>query len=87
MHLHCLLQLSSAITLDPRPEYHRATLTWSSEKDPTPTAISTGSQCSSRLLSMRTANALLVLPPKSEEPAARLEAGTLVKAMLIGHTL
>lgn len=78
-------KLSSTVPLDPRPEYHRATLQWG-DSDPLPTASSTGSQCSSRLLSMRTASALLVLPPKTEQEN-KLEAGTIVKAMLIGHTL
>lgn len=51
--------------------------------DRVPTATSTGGQCSSRMLSMRSANALLVLPPKSDEQKA-LEAGNIVQAILIG---
>ncbi|MEZ4556348.1 MAG: hypothetical protein R2854_07830 [Caldilineaceae bacterium] len=43
-------------------------------------AASTGSQASSRLLSMRTANALLELP----ERAGTLPAGAVVDALLIG---
>lgn len=78
-------QLSSAIKLDPRPEYHRAVLTWS-PSDPVPLAVSTGSQCSSRLLSMKTATALMVLPPRTEQ-LNRLEAGTTVQAILVGKTL
>lgn len=83
--LYPLLQLTSPVSLDPRPEYHRATLAWT-ERDTLPTAISTGSQCSSRLLSMRIANALLILPPRSET-TARLEAGSVVKALLLGTSV
>ena len=80
-HVHFLCQLSHGISLDARPEYHRAFLSWGN--DGTPTVSSTGSQCSSRLLSMRTANALLVLPPRTELQTT-LEAGTTVRAMIIG---
>lgn len=82
-HTH-LLQLESSISLDPRPEYQRATINWRSPADShhLPTASTTGSQCSSRLLSMHTANALLVLPAKSEE-RTRLETGTTVEALLL----
>lgn len=76
--------LAQALTLDPeRPEYHRATLTW----EPTLNsgqggfwAASTGSQASSRLLSMRTANALLELP----QAQGVLPTGSVVDALLIG---
>lgn len=78
---HFYFQLAHNISLDPRPEYHRASLSW--ESGSIPTASSTGSQCSSRLLSMKTANALLVLPPRIELQT-RLETGSTVKAMLIG---
>ena len=84
MHAYSVcLQLSSPVKLDPRPEYHRASLRWT-DSDHLPNAVSTGSQCSSRLLSMKTANALLVLPPRSED-TTMLEAGTIITAMLIGH--
>jgi molybdopterin molybdotransferase len=43
-------------------------------------ANTTGAQGSSRLLSMRAANALLVIAPGEQ----RLEAGTLVDALLVG---
>lgn len=66
-----------------RPEYHRATATW----DPTLNggqggyrAISTGSQVSSRLLSMRTANVLLELP----QAEGVMPAGSVVSALVIG---
>ncbi len=69
--------------LDPRPEYHRAVLKWNSE-DGIPVAHSTGSQCSSRLLSLRSANSLLVLPSRSESNN-EVPQGSLVDALLIGN--
>jgi gephyrin len=66
-----------------RPEYHRATAVW----DPSwqdgkggYRAVSTGSQASSRLLSMRTANVLLELP----QAEGTLPAGSVVSALVIG---
>ena len=54
------------LKLDPeRPEYHRVTLQMKAEKEGEEAilvASSTGGQISSRLLSMRSANALLELP-------------------------
>jgi len=74
-------RLSQPLALDPtRPEYHRATLRWDGDIHCF-VAESTGSQASSRLLSMRTANALLELP----EQAGELPAGSLVSALLIGE--
>lgn len=77
-------QLAQALTLDPdRPEYHRATLQWDRTLNGGHggyLAVSTGSQASSRLLSMRTANALLELPQAEGE----LPAGATVSALLIG---
>jgi gephyrin len=67
-----------------RPEYHRATLTWESglyDGRGGYRAVSTGSQASSRLLSMRTANALLELPQGEGE----LPPGAMVSALLIGE--
>lgn len=83
-NIYCciFLQLSSAVTLDPRPEYHRVNLKWL-HGDHVPTATSTGGQRSSRMLSMKSANALLVLPPKSDEQTV-LPAGAIVQAMIIG---
>lgn len=56
--------------MDPRPEYHRVVLSWApggvGDEDGLPTAYSTGNQISSRLLSMRSANGLLVLPSQAE---------------------
>nr|XP_022331170.1 gephyrin-like isoform X2 [Crassostrea virginica] len=76
-------RIDEQVHLDPRPEYHRAVLTWQ-ENDPIPKATRTGNQMSSRLLSMRTANVLLVLPPKSME-VQTIDSGTLVDAMVIGR--
>lgn len=77
------VKLLQPVSLDARPEYHRVVLSWKSG-DLVPSAISTGSQCSSRLLSMRTSNALLVLPPRSDD-LTRIEAGTIVDALIIGQ--
>ena len=67
--------------LDPRPEYHRATIN-TSTADGIPLAISTGSQHSSRLLSARSVNVLLVLPPKTDAVAV-LPRGEVVEAIVI----
>ena len=77
------VRLPQAVLLDMRPEYHRVVLSWKSG-EAIPLAVSTGSQCSSRLLSMRTANALLVLPPRSDN-LTRIEAGEIVDALIIGE--
>lgn len=72
-------RLAHSLPLDPeRPEYHRATLGWD-ENERCYVARSTGSQASSRLLSMRSANALLELP----EGKGELKAGAVVAALLI----
>ncbi len=78
--------LTSDIKLDhERPEYHRATLQYG----PVPGAqdgavgwyaVSTGNQISSRILSARSANALLEIPRAS----GVLPAGSKVSALLIG---
>jgi gephyrin len=74
-------RLAQTLPLDPhRPEFHRATLRWDDEQQCL-IAHSTGRQASSRLLSMRTANALLELPQGEGE----LPAGTWVHAQLIGE--
>ncbi|KAK1796210.1 hypothetical protein P4O66_009284, partial [Electrophorus voltai] len=59
-------RLSCDVKLDPRPEYHRCILTWH-HQEPLPWAQSTGNQVNSRLMSMRSANGLLMLPPKTEQ--------------------
>lgn len=76
-------KLLQPVDLDPRPEYYRVVLSWK-PGEPVPSAISTGSQCSSRLLSMRTANALLVLPPRSDNQT-RIDTGEIVDALIIGE--
>jgi len=69
------------LPLDPqRPEYHRATIRWDAGSHRF-LASSTGSQASSRLLSMRTANALLELPQRS----GTLPEGSMVAALMIGE--
>jgi molybdopterin biosynthesis enzyme len=73
--------LATKVTLDPeRPEYHRASLTWSLERGEF-VAASTGRQISSRLPSFRGAAALLELP----RGTGTLEAGTIVSALLLGE--
>jgi gephyrin len=83
---------TAPLKLDPeRPEYHRATVAYGpppsaiADKVSSPNgcvwyAVSTGNQISSRLLSARSANALLELP----RAAGVVPAGTEVSALLIG---
>ena len=77
--------LTQALPLDAdRPEYHRAVLRWDATLHAGCggfRAESTGSQASSRLLSMRSANALLELP----QGEGVLAAGSSVTALLIGE--
>lgn len=61
-----------------RPEYHRASLKWVQGKGYE--ATSTGKQASSRLLSARSADALLALPARE----GVLTAGTVVAAYIVG---
>lgn len=71
-------KLKSDCRLDPeRPEYLRATLKWAGDGF---VAESTGNQQSSRLLSFRAANSLLLLPRQE----GVLPAGTVVDALLVG---
>lgn len=76
--------LAQPLALDSyRPEYHRATLRWDATLHAGRggyLAQSTGNQASSRLLSLRTANALLELPQGEGE----LAAGAVVSALLVG---
>jgi len=76
--------LEQALPLDSyRPEYHRATAVWDASLQGGQggyRAMSTGSQVSSRLLSMRTANVLLELP----QAEGTLPAGSVVSALVIG---
>lgn len=82
------VRLAMPIKMDPeRPEYHRAIISWvrregaeDSHQKGEFVAESTGGQISSRILSLRSANALL------EVPAAKgtLPAGARLTALLIG---
>jgi len=78
------VQVEQSLPLDSyRPEYHRATAIWDSSLhggEGGYRAVSTGSQVSSRLLSMRTANVLLELP----QAEGTVEAGSQVSALVIG---
>ncbi|XP_046486911.1 gephyrin isoform X1 [Neodiprion pinetum] len=75
-------KLTTSYKLDPRPEYARAILIWE-EEDPIPKAQSTGNQISSKLLSCKNANALLMLPGWTKE-RPQLKEGDLVNARLMG---
>lgn len=75
------VKLAQPLPLDAwRPEYHRAVARWD-ETAGFFVAASTGSQASSRLLSMRSANVLLELP----QGEGVLPAGAVVDALLIGE--
>lgn len=70
-------KLAHDITCDPeRPEYHRCILSWENN---TYVATSTGRQISSRLMSMRTANALALIPQQS----GKLPKDTIVPILLL----
>ncbi|CAG8512872.1 7992_t:CDS:2, partial [Scutellospora calospora] len=58
-------ELTDKISLDPRPEYHRAVISFDHSKGKF-MAISTGYQISSRILSLRSCNALLKLPERTD---------------------
>ncbi|KAL3518670.1 hypothetical protein ACH5RR_021259 [Cinchona calisaya] len=75
--------LKQSIKTDPvRPEFHRAVISWvfdNGNGSPGFAAESTGHQMSSRLLSMKSANALLELPASGK----LMTAGTSVSAIVI----
>lgn len=77
------VKVQDSLNLDPqRPEYHRATVQWdasNTNESPCFIAKSTGKQISSRLLSMRSANALLELP----QGQGSVLPGSFVSALLI----
>lgn len=77
-------KLMASYNLDPRPEYARAILQWNNT-DILPLAYSTGNQISSKLLSCKNANALLILPGRTAE-TSELHQGDIVQAMLLGLT-
>jgi molybdenum cofactor synthesis domain-containing protein len=73
------VHLAESIKPSPdRPEYQRAIVRW---QDGRLVASTTGAQGSSRLLSMRAANALLVIAPADE----RLAVGSMVDALIVGE--
>ncbi|KAG0478273.1 hypothetical protein HPP92_012992 [Vanilla planifolia] len=79
--LHARLKQQIRTSAD-RPEYHRAIIGWEIDDGsgmPGFVAESTGGQLSSRLLSMKSANALLELPATGQ----MLAAGTYVQVILI----
>ncbi|QPC78639.1 hypothetical protein HYE68_009391 [Fusarium pseudograminearum] len=69
--------VSHDFPLDPRPEYHRAVVTVG--KDGLLSATSTGGQRSSKVGSMRSANALVILPSGK----GKLEKGSRVEVLLL----
>lgn len=77
------VRLEHDVVLDPRPEFARATLDLSGDRD-IPSATMLGSQCSSRLLSACGANVLLELPGATDS-LRRLSAGTVVSALITGR--
>jgi len=80
------VELAHTFRLDRRPEYHRAILrpVQPSMGGTSFVASSTGHQQSSRMLSMRGANALLQLPARTDA-TAELPKGSVVEAILIGQ--
>jgi gephyrin len=70
--------LGHEFRMDPRPEYHRAVVTVGS--DGVLTANSTGGQRSSRVGSLRSANALVCMPAGT----GKLDKGARVDALLLG---
>ncbi|CAL0317576.1 unnamed protein product [Lupinus luteus] len=84
-HLRVQARLCQPIRTDQfRPEYHRATVIWNNDDgtgNPGFVAESTGNQMSSRLLSMKSANALLEFPATGSV----VSAGTPVTAIIISE--
>lgn len=80
-HLRVQVCLRQSIKTDPvRPEFHRAIVRWNDGSvNPGFVAESTGHQISSRLLSMKSANALLELPATGNV----ISAGNYVSAIII----
>lgn len=74
------VKLTSAVPLDPRPEYHRVSVRPTSEGL---SAYSTGGQRSSRTVSLAGANGLLELPAR-EEGRKECAEGETVPCVLIG---
>ncbi|KAI8070695.1 hypothetical protein BC940DRAFT_295344 [Gongronella butleri] len=68
------------VTLDSRPEYHRVQVSVTANGL---SAVSTGNQQSSRMISMTRANGFLVLPPSTPERSV-IHQGEWVDCMLVG---
>lgn len=81
-------RLKHPIKTDPvRPEFHRAILSWELDESNGIhgfLAESTGHQMSSRLLSMKSANAFLVLPPSGKLMPSGTEVPAIVISDIIG---
>lgn len=75
-------QLQSDMPLDSRTEFHRAVIR--AERDGLKT-YSTGSQRSSRIASLSSANGFVILPPKIGSGPSKLETGTKVEVVVIGE--
>lgn len=74
------VRVTDDIELGDRTEYRRVVLRW---EDGRLLASSTGAQQSSRILSMRHAQALLRIPAIDEHSSARIERGSVLSAVLI----
>jgi len=74
--------LAQSVMTDPRPEFHRCVVRAEGGQF---VAYSTGSQRSSGMHSMATANALVCVPARRKDtPIYRIEAGEKVEAILLG---
>lgn len=76
-------RLDSDVVLDPRPEYYRVSLIWDGQ-DAVAKMESTGNQISSRLASLRAANGLMLLPPRTDNKT-KAKAGEVFDTMVIGQ--
>lgn len=79
--LKYIVQLESAMNLDPRTEFHRVIIR--AGKDGLH-ASSTGGQRSSRVASLSGANGLVMLPMRTPNQT-KLEVGASVEAVVIGE--
>ncbi|KAM0750696.1 hypothetical protein T439DRAFT_325750 [Meredithblackwellia eburnea MCA 4105] len=82
------VQISSAVYLDPRPEYHRVWLRPTvSSNGVSLKAFSTGGQRSSRTVSLAGANGLLELPALKEGEARsdKIDEGSVVQCVVVGE--
>ncbi|KAJ3416540.1 hypothetical protein HDV05_001277 [Chytridiales sp. JEL 0842] len=77
-------KLAHAIQMDPRPEFQRCHLVVDSTSAGGFVAHGTGSQMSSRLLSMRGANGLMKIPAKKKGGVEGLKEGEVVDVWVVG---